>query len=107
MNMNHHSCNKKLNFAWRKYYALLEQQHERKLNEHQVFLNTKLDLPLHVQHQLKQYYELIKENITCPICLEIVQTDNVMFSSCGHLYCKEDFEKIKESAKCAVCRSTI
>jgi hypothetical protein len=104
---SHTNCNKKLSFAWRKYYTLLEETHEKRLSYHNVFLNAKLDLPLHVQLQLKNYYELIKEQITCPICLEIIESNNVKFTNCGHMYCQRDFEKIKETTQCAVCRATI
>ena len=40
-------------------------------------------------------------NPTCCICLDELNSDNFILSSCGHNYCKDDFNKINQ---CSICR---
>ncbi len=66
-------------------------------------------LPLHVISELKEMYVKEKKIIECPICYDIIEVDNLVFSSCLHKYCKGCYDRLleQEEKKCAVCRKKL
>jgi len=66
-------------------------------------------IPIHIVSELKELYDLSKKEISCPICLDTIETNNIKFSSCGHKYCNNCLEQLKaqNNPKCAICRRKI
>ena len=48
-------------------------------------------------------HEEFSKNIECPICLENIQ-NVVIFTDCGHKYCKSCYDRIDT---CAICRKSL
>jgi len=66
-------------------------------------------LPIHIISELKELYTKTSKLCECPICLEEMNPDDMVFSSCGHLYDKKCYDKLcaMNDAKCAICRRKI
>lgn len=62
---------------------------------------TKKLLPTHHVEFIKTLLKETKKKLACPICLEVIPTDKLKISLCGHAFCNDCLQKID---KCAVCR---
>ena len=98
------------------YYNEVNTRHYERLEmmkHYEGMLNSRdvgLELPIHLEIELKELYEKTKKLCECPICLEIMEKkDEMCFSSCGHLYHPECYDKLinMNDAKCALCRRKI
>lgn len=51
----------------------------------------------------------LKRDFSCPVCLDIPDRGDFVITKCGHSYCKNflDVIKNKPDAKCALCRSKL
>tara|TARA_R110000824_G_scaffold340739_4_gene527246 strand:- start:2192 stop:2554 length:363 start_codon:yes stop_codon:yes gene_type:complete len=109
---------KKAKRGWAAFFQASNKNHEvhmsymLKLN----FLQDKLEevneateIPLHISNELKELYNVVKKEVSCPICLDLIPTDNIKFTSCGHKYCEECLTTLKSqnNPKCALCRRKI
>ena len=97
---------KQTSFAWAKFYEAENNQHLEDMVQFkkiEVFTEVE-DIPLHVVAELKSMMKQLKKKIECPICLEVIEVDDMKLAGCGHKYCSHCFEKID---KCAVCRKKI
>lgn len=61
---------------------------------------------------LKNAIENIKENETCPICLDDIQSDQIAITKCGHKFCKDCINEYIEEfnhydVKCPKCNVEI
>jgi len=52
--------------------------------------------------------EELKKEIECPVCLTIIDKDELKISNCGHKYCKTCYDElvIREN-KCCICRKKL
>lgn len=92
---------KQKGYAWFKFYEAESKNHEQSIQT----INTLQEfVPNFIQNELKDLYTKLKTEISCPICLEELQTDQIKFSSCGHKYCADCLSKID---KCALCKKKI
>lgn len=66
-------------------------------------------IPSHIENELKELYAEVKKDTSCPICLEDLNKESMLFSSCGHLYCNTCYDTLvkQNSPKCAICRKKI
>jgi len=66
-------------------------------------------IPSHIENELKELYTQVKKDTSCPICLEDLNKESMLFSSCGHLYCNTCYDTLvkQNTPKCAICRKTI
>jgi hypothetical protein len=96
--------------AWAMYFNELRGNHDSSTAAY-IHCNTILVhqevLPLHIVKELGEMYRALKKDIACPVCLETIETEQLAISGCGHKYCKECLEKIKETGKCAICRKSM
>ena len=117
-NGNNNRLEKKAKMGWAAFFASQNKNHEthmsymdkintlrNKLSE--VQKNT--DIPVHIANELIELYDLAKKEVSCPICLDVLETKNIKFSSCGHKYCETCLNKLKTAnpSKCAICRRKI
>tara|TARA_R100001086_G_C11822233_1_gene254372 strand:+ start:1039 stop:1416 length:378 start_codon:yes stop_codon:yes gene_type:complete len=65
--------------------------------------------PIHLQNELKELYEFSKKEVSCPICLEVLEINAIKFSTCSHKYCENCLNQLKAQPqpKCAICRRRI
>lgn len=97
---------KQTSYAWAKFYEAESNQHLENVVQYQkieVFSQVE-DIPLHIIAEFKEMMKQLKKKIECPICLEVIEVDDMKLAGCGHKYCSTCFEKID---KCAICRKKI
>ncbi len=101
---------KQKSYAWAMYYKKITETHEAELlhynqlvalqNEEKAVEN----LPKALVDEFADMSIKLKKKLDCPICLEIINKENLTITGCGHKYCKNCSEKIKV---CAICRKKI
>ena len=65
-------------------------------------------IPKHIENELKELYAETRKSIECPICLDIITSDTLCLSSCGHKYHKNCYDLLLEKdGKCGICRRKI
>jgi len=98
------------------YYEEVDSRHNERLelmSHYEGMLNSRemgMELPIHIEVELKELYEKTKKLCECPICLDVMKVkDDMKFSSCGHLYHPDCYEKLlaMPDPKCALCRRKI
>ena len=102
---------KQTSYAWAKYYEECNSQHSAQVSQHSLLFNVSnanTSLPQHLINEIQDKMKLLKESIDCPVCLEVIQTGELDITRCGHKYCKECCQKLKDTTKqCAICRKPI
>ena len=102
---------KQTSYAWAKYYEQCNQTHETLVSEHATLTtiqDSNTSLPQHIINEIEDKMKKLKEQIECPVCLDIIPCGELDITRCGHKYCKECCEKLKQTThKCAVCRKPI
>jgi hypothetical protein len=100
---------KQTSYAWGKYYEQCRERQVSSIEAYQVVSNVPVEeLPTHLQNEMREYIKKLKIDIECPICLDVINPDNLEITRCGHKYCKTCFNTLKTTTKkCAVCRKTI
>lgn len=109
------SLDKQKSFAFAMYYNECKKEHidyiELYEKHKSMFeeLEQLTEPPKHIINELKELYEKEKKIIDCPICLEIIPTEDISFSTCLHKYCKNCLETLQNQTepKCAVCRKKL
>lgn len=114
--------NKKAKMGWAAFFQSENKNHNihleyiSKLNAMRLALENmgqKLSeassSPIHLQNELKELYEFSKKEVSCPICLEVLPTNEIKFSTCSHKYCESCLNQLKSQPqpKCAICRRRI
>lgn len=95
-------------YAWRQYYEAKMVQLVSDINAYNQVTNLPPETPEFVLEQLKDFHIELKKNIECPICLDIINPEQLGISKCGHKYCNECLDKLKTTSKeCAVCRKKL
>jgi hypothetical protein len=107
--MSENNSNKKaIAYAWSRYYTEVDRNMDLHRKYCEVIKNVNGDLnselPTHLLDEMKELYNLLKKEIECPICIEIIQTDTLKITNCGHKFCETCFNRIEE---CAICRKKI
>lgn len=105
----HHSCKKRTAYAWAKYYEQIgiENDNARVM----ITVVQQIDrnnIPNHISSEFIEMADALKKKHTCPVCLDLVDRTNIKITYCGHIYCSECLENIKNSTmKCAICRKPL
>jgi len=60
-----------------------------------------ISIPPFIHEEIRNLLKKTSDEISCPICLEELEVEQIKFSSCGHKFCESCLSKIDE---CAVCR---
>lgn len=106
-------ANKRCSYAWAKYF---EQVHLQLVNDHRAYQQQQVAIndvaiPEHIKGLLKEMADELKKRWSCPICMEMIDANDLEITNCGHYMCKGCFEELKESLplsetkwKCPVCR---
>lgn len=101
-------------YAWFRYYEALNEG----LGQANTIYNTNSQIvvdpqiPTHIKNQLIEMSEALKRKWECPVCLDMIATDCLSVTNCGHYYCKTCLENLKQFSKrqskpkweCATCR---
>ncbi len=103
------SCDKKRRFAWAKYFESLREEVE---TVHVIYRTVegidRENLPSHISREFIEMADKLKRKFTCPVCLELVTTENVSITMCGHIYCEGCLAQVKQNTSmCSICRKRI
>jgi len=107
-------ANKRVKFAWAKFY---EQTNQRLNSAHTHYITynrvvAEDAIPEHIKTEMREMAIALKKEWECPVCLDMIASDNLEITNCGHYYCKPCLAQLKQSQKtagkekweCAVCR---
>eukprot|EP01043_Picozoa_sp_COSAG02_P073888 COSAG02_NODE_14556_length_1260_cov_0.857881_2_plen_119_part_00 len=106
-----HFSRKQTSFAWAKFYEECNSQHNAHVSEHNLLEDVNdnnSSLPQFLIDEIQEKMKRLKEEIECPICLDIIPEGQLDITRCGHKYCKQCCQQLKDTTKkCAVCRRKI
>ena len=104
-------ANKGKSYAWAKYF-----EQERTANDEATKYHKKLlsltsdtcDIPAHVKTELIGMMSELKKKIECPVCLELIDTEDMEITRCGHKYHKNCIATVQANDnKCPTCRKKL
>ena len=93
-------------FAWAKYYEEVNETHELLKSMYNIYEEHDTE---YLTKQLKDCFIELKKKIDCPICLEVIELEDLKISSCGHKYCNSCYEQLMkmDEPKCALCKKKL
>jgi len=95
-------------YAWGKYYGEVGNNLEQTTQQYQQIKNVVEFIPPHIKEEYMGMLEELKKSIECPICMEIINKEDLQLSNCGHKYCSKCYDKIIEiNNKCAICKKKL
>jgi hypothetical protein len=104
---------KRVKFAWAKYYNQVHQQLQDAHAHYTVVVRTSDDvsIPEHIKKELKDMASSLKKQWECPICMGFIEEDNLEITNCGHYYCKpclaqwiqSEKDRHADKWKCGMC----
>ena len=112
----HGSCNKRIAYAWARYYEEVNSRHGRYYNNYLVLqtnLNTHTveEIPKHIKDTIVQMSEELKKTWECPVCFDMIEPKSLEITNCGHYFCKDCIVKYRADhpvdCVCPICRKSI
>lgn len=105
---------KKTSFAWAKYYEARGEQADNAGVVIQMIVNNGIvrnngvlerptTLPPHITSEFLEMAEKLNKEHSCPICFELVSSQTIHITWCGHILCKGCYGSLPEK-KCPICR---
>lgn len=84
-------ANKRVKFAWAKYYEEVNQQLQEAHGNYTTFQRVADDkaVPEHIKTELKEMATALKKKWECPVCMDMIEDNALEITNCGHFYCKE------------------
>jgi late competence protein required for DNA uptake (superfamily II DNA/RNA helicase) len=108
--------NKRMKFAWAKYYEqtniALTLAHENLMRVLKVADDK--EIPQHIKTELTEMATELKKKWECPVCIDMIENNNLEITNCGHYYCKDCLQSWKQVCKdrgdnkwkCGMCNRT-
>jgi translation initiation factor 1 (eIF-1/SUI1) len=112
----HFQCKKAKSFAWAKYYNAMGQQANNAIvivrqvpmrNDRGTIIVD--SIPTHFSTEFVEMAKELRKEFSCPICFDMVNSETIDITHCGHIYCKTCMTRLKADPepKCAVCRKKL
>jgi len=103
---------KRIKYAWAKYYSAMNSQHEDMARMAEMIASLTRDvklnstLPVHLIEEIEEMATFVKKKFECPICMDFIEVGQLEITCCGHKYCKDCFKTLMETSapKCSICR---
>lgn len=105
---------RKAKVGWAAYFALSNKTDELReycadMNERNYQLVKELrneqetsdDKHNYLKKEFLEMYDVLKKFTECPVCYETIKKDTAKVGNCGHIVCKDCYEKLNE---CPICR---
>lgn len=92
-------------FAWAKYFNEARSSNTLYVQQYEKIMV----MPEHVKTEMKEMIEELRKHIECPICLDVIKTDDMQITNCGHKFhasCLKEAIAIS-APKCPTCRREI
>jgi transcription elongation factor Elf1 len=92
---------KQRGFAWAKYYEAIHSAHEGALVQYTILTTSADDVavPEHIKATLKEMSSTLKKQFECPVCMDMIPSEQLEITNCGHYYCKGCLVALKAHAK--------
>ena len=84
------AANKRVKFAWAKYYEEVNEQLHVAHRDFTRFNRVADDreIPEHIKTELKEMATALKKKWECPVCIDMIDDNDLIITNCGHYYCK-------------------
>jgi hypothetical protein len=103
--MSENNASKKaVAYAWSRYYNEVDRNMDLHRKYCEIVNGMSSEIPTHLLDEMKELYNLLKKEIECPICMEIIENSTLKITNCGHKYCNACYDRIEE---CSICRKKI
>ncbi len=116
----YNALERKMKKGWFMYYQLLDEHvnvAHTILNEFPVSAESGLPeaggneaggIPAHISSAFYDMCKALNRDYSCVVCLEVVEKEKFKMTHCGHMYCKDCHDKVKERFKeCSICKKKI
>ncbi len=102
------SLQKGKKYAWGKYYGEVNNQLSQNTTQYNRMKEFVETIPTHIKEEYIKMLEELKKTIEYPICMNIIENNDLQLSNCGHKYCKTCYDRIlTDSNKCAICKKKL
>lgn len=96
-------ANKRVKFAWHKFYEATNADHHGAYTQRTVLLRTVAEdaIPTHIKNTLTEMATELKKKWECPVCMDMIADGDLAITNCGHFYCKGCLEALISRARAA------
>jgi hypothetical protein len=96
-----HFANKRVSFAWAKYYEQVNRQLHDDHDHYDRFNRVADDkeVPEHIKTEMKTMATALKKKWECPVCMDMIEDADLEITNCGHFYCKPCLTGWKQTCK--------
>jgi rubrerythrin len=110
------SMTKQRAYAWAKYYDVTFTRHEHDVRHYRTvqLVTTDAAIPEHIKSEFLAMGAELRKTWECPVCIDMIDSQNLEITPCGHYFCKGCLSGLKTAAaavptdcKCPVCRRKI
>lgn len=108
------SLKKQKAYAWAKFYQSETRHQVANAIRYRIMNSVVETIPTHIRDEYIKMCEETKKEISCPICMDVIEYENLFLSSCGHKYCKACYiqyinhlKSTNKPLKCAVCKRKV
>ena len=102
------SLEKGKKYAWAKYFNEVNTQLDTNTQHYNRMKMLVEIIPTHIKDEYIAMLKELKKTIECPICMNVIDNNDLQLSNCGHKYCKTCFDRIlTDSNKCAICKKQL
>jgi rubrerythrin len=95
-------------FAWAKFYEQVNSDHNVVYQQVETFKTIVIDplIPTHLKNQITDMMKELQKKYECPVCMDMIEPNDLDITSCGHFYCKGCLKTVLEGTdpKCPTCR---
>jgi len=94
-------ANKRVKFAWAKYYEEVREQLHADHGNYDTFnrVADDKDIPAHIKEEMKAMAVALKKKWECPVCMDMIEHDDLVITNCGHYYCKGCLDNWKQTCR--------
>jgi len=97
-------------FAWAKYYENIRGQIVIDRRHYTTIKEMEDRVPTHIKDEIVAMGAELRKKWECPICIEMIESENIAITNCGHFFCKgclDTYKSTNVDCKCPVCRRKI
>lgn len=107
-------ANKRVKYAWAQYYNIVNTDLTEAHISHNTYTRIISEdaIPTHIKNEIKTMADALKKKWECPICLDMIDNNDLDITNCGHYYCKGCLQSLiktfsdarKDKWECALCK---
>lgn len=107
---------RKMKKGWAMFYQLLDRMsemtstiyRENSVSTSRLVQVSRSEFPTHISDEYFDMCVSLHKDLSCVICMDLIEKGNYKMTWCGHLYCKEDYDEIKTRFnECSICKKKL